>query len=99
MGIDVQEKKPFTTDPRNEFASSGTYYFKSFTLFKEYTKKMIEARLDVASEYYVSMVYKPMMEEDKKVLVYELEHFMQWGVPADLEEYLYWSGAFRKLLE
>ncbi len=99
VGIDVQEKKPFTTDPRNEFASSGTYYFKSFTLFKEYTKKMIEARLDVASEYYVSMVYKPMMEEDKKVLVYELEHFMQWGVPADLEEYLYWSGAFRKLLE
>ena len=48
IGKDVQEKKPFTSDPRNEFASSGTYYFKSFAFFKEYTKKMIKAGFDVA---------------------------------------------------
>ena len=27
--IDIQEKKPFTSSPMNECASSGTYYFKT----------------------------------------------------------------------
>jgi dTDP-glucose pyrophosphorylase len=33
-----------------------------------------------------------------EVQVFELEHFMQWGVPSDLEEYCYWSDTFRSIL-
>ena len=29
MMIEIQEKKPFTNDRMNEYASNGTYYFKS----------------------------------------------------------------------
>jgi dTDP-glucose pyrophosphorylase len=43
------------------------------------------------------MVYKPMFNESLLVLVYELQHFMQWGTPNDLSDYVYWSGAFRRL--
>ena len=32
--VDIQEKKPFSKDPSKEFASSGTYYFKSGYLMK-----------------------------------------------------------------
>ena len=34
--FDIREKKPFTKKPQMEFASSGTYYFKSGTLMKKY---------------------------------------------------------------
>ena len=42
--IDIQEKQPFTSCKMNEFASSGTYYFKSGALMLdsfEYVKKKI----------------------------------------------------------
>ena len=36
--FDIQEKQPFTESPRNEFASSGTYYFASRDLLLTYAK-------------------------------------------------------------
>lgn len=94
---DIQEKTPFTDSPTDEYASSGTYYFRNGSMMIKYFKKMIDANLMVSNEYYVSMAYKPMFEDDLKVLVYELEHFMQWGTPQDLEEYNYWSNIFLNL--
>ena len=32
-----------------------------------------------------------MVKESLKVAIYELQHFMQWGTPEDLKEYLKWS--------
>ena len=94
---DIQEKTPFTDNPRQEFASSGTYYFRSAKLMDQYFNRCINEKLTVADEYYVSMVYKPMMLDALNILVYELEHFMQWGVPSDLEEYRYWSNIFKNI--
>ncbi len=94
--IDIQEKKPFSKDPRKEFASSGTYYFKNGQIMKDYFSKCIDLELKVNEEYYVSMVYKEMIKDGLKIKPFELEHFMQWGTPRDLEDYLYWSDIFRK---
>ena len=94
---DIQEKQPFTNKPTNEFASSGTYYFKTGALMQEYFQRCMDERLLVSDEYYVSMVFKPMMQDDLKVYVYELQHFMQWGTPSDLNEYRYWSDIFRHI--
>ncbi len=94
--IDIQEKKPFSKDPRKEFASSGTYYFKNGQIMKDYFSKCIDLELKVNEEYYVSMVYKEMIKDGLKIGPFELEHFMQWGTPRDLEDYLYWSDIFRK---
>ena len=95
---DIQEKKPFTNLPRNEFASSGTYYFRSGNIMSQYFERCVQENLTVGGEYYVSMVYKPMMQDDLNIQVFELDHFMQWGTPMDLEEYSYWSRTFSLLL-
>jgi len=96
---DIKEKQPFTDSPRNEFASSGTYYFKSADLMQKYFQCCMDRKLMVNKEYYVSMVYKLMIDGGLNVHVYELQHFMQWGTPADLEEYLYWSNIFKAMLK
>jgi NDP-sugar pyrophosphorylase family protein len=96
--LDIQEKKPFTDSPREEFASSGTYYFKSANLMRQYFERCVSENLTVGGEYYVSMVYKPMIQDGLNIQVYELKHFMQWGTPADLEEYLYWSNIFSSIV-
>lgn len=94
---DIQEKKPFTDDRSKEFASSGTYYFKSGELLKKYFSYAMENNLKTNDEYYVSMVYRPMAKDDLKISVYELQHFMQWGTPEDVAEYNCYSKQFRDL--
>lgn len=97
--FDIQEKKPFTQNKLNEFASSGTYYFKSGKLMLEAFKFVISRDLHVNHEYYVSMAYKYLVEQKKSVSIYPLQHFMQWGTPEDLEEYQKWSSLFSYLLK
>lgn len=96
--IDIQEKRPFTENKMNEFASSGTYYFSTGKLMLDAFDEQIKNKLIVGNEYYVSLAYKTSVLEKQKVLIYPLQHFMQWGTPEDLNEYDYWSKMFRKLL-
>jgi NDP-sugar pyrophosphorylase family protein len=95
----IQEKKPFTSNPKNEFASTGTYYFENGKLMLWAFNEMIDRELSVNDEFYVSMAYKPLFDAGKKIAIYEIQHFMQWGTPQDLIEYKQWSDLFRRLVE
>ena len=94
---DIQEKKPFTDNRMQEFASSGTYYFASAHIMCAAFRSVVEQDLRVGGEYYVSLAYKPLLAERKPVAVYPLQHFMQWGTPEDIAEYRTWSRTFRSL--
>ncbi|MGD9810400.1 MAG: hypothetical protein AB7U35_03585 [Sphingobium sp.] len=94
---DIQEKQAWTDDPMSEYASSGGYWFASGALCLSAFEEVLERDLNVNNEYYVSLAYKVLAERGSRIGVYELQHFMQWGTPADLEEYLGWSRVFRRL--
>ncbi|MBV7455092.1 hypothetical protein KW843_11485 [Acidovorax sp. sif1233] len=95
---DIQEKKPYTSDRMNEYASSGTYYFSSAQLMSRAFDAVIDRDLNVGGEYYVSLSCKVLVEDGKSVAVYPLQHFMQWGTPEDVEEYNAWSRVFKALI-
>ena len=95
---DIQEKQPYTDNRMEEFASSGTYYFSSGKIMKEAFLAVQEQQLHVGGEYYVSLAYKAILKDGGKVAIYPLQHFMQWGTPEDVAEYLSWSFVFRRLL-
>jgi NDP-sugar pyrophosphorylase family protein len=92
----IQEKKPFTENKMNEYASNGTYYFKSGRLVKKYFQQLIDKNISTNGEYYCSMVYNLMQEDKLNIRVFEIEKMLQWGTPKDLEEYLIWSDYFLK---
>ena len=93
----IQEKKPFTNDRMNEYASNGTYYFKNGNILKKYFQKLMDLKIKVNNEYYVSMVYNLLVEDGLKVNIFEIEHMLQWGTPHDLEIYKNWSRYFKNL--
>ncbi len=95
--LEIQEKQPFTDDRMNEYASSGTYYFRSGEVMKQALAEARRRELKVNGEFYVSLAYKPMLDAGQDVRVYALQHFMQWGTPEDVAEYRGWSDAFRAL--
>lgn len=94
----IQEKQPFTETPMEEYASSGTYYVRSGAMALEYARRTVAEERRLGGEFYVSLMYQPMLEDDRRVAVYEIQHFMQWGTPSDLEVYVGWSDAFRAQL-
>jgi len=95
---DIQEKQPYTNNRMEEFASSGTYYFATAQIMSEAFRVTMEQNLNVGGEYYVSLAYKPLLANNQPVIVYPLQHFMQWGTPEDVTEYNTWSKAFRQLI-
>lgn len=95
--LDIQEKQPYTDNRMEEYASSGTYYFASGRIMQDAFKATMEQGLNVGGEYYVSLAYKPLLTDNRPIAVYDLQHFMQWGTPADVAEYISWSDAFRRL--
>jgi len=95
--IEIREKQPFTDQRMQEFASDGTYYFKTGAILKHYFLQLMEKGIQTAGEYYVSMVFNLMVEDGLKVSLFEIEHMLQWGTPEDLNEYLYYSKMFQRL--
>jgi NDP-sugar pyrophosphorylase family protein len=95
----VKEKQPFTSNRMEEFASSGTYYFKNGQLLKDAFNYVINEGLSLNGEFYVSIAYKYLFKERLPVSVYPLQHFMQWGTPEDVHEYLQWSSIFRSFMQ
>lgn len=94
---EIREKQPFTSTKVEEFASTGTYYFRTAEIMRRYFEKLVSQEISVNGEFYVSSAYDLMAKDGLKIGVYEVSHFMQWGTPEDLAEYVFWSDAFRLL--
>ena len=92
--LEIREKAPFTTNRMEEYASDGTYYFKTGAMVKQYFKALMDRQIDVNGEFYVSLVYNLLTEAKLRTTVYEIPHMLQWGTPADLKDYQKWSDYF-----
>lgn len=92
--LEIQEKKPFTNDRMLEYASNGTYYFRTGSILKRYFNKTIDSGESLNGEFYVSVVYNRLVQAGLTVSIYEIQHMLQWGTPQDVTEYLAWSKYF-----
>lgn len=87
----IQEKHCFTPNLEDSLHSSGIYYFSSGALLKDTSYRMLAEGNTLNGEYYVSMLYPYLLQNNLPVYVPPITHFMQWGTPVDLEEYEAWS--------
>lgn len=93
---EIREKYSYTENKMECYQSSGTYYFKTGDILKKYFKKIMDQKMSLNGEYYVSMVYNLLCQDKLQTLIYKIPYMLQWGTPQDLEEYLYWSRYFKK---
>jgi len=93
--LEIKEKEPFTENRMQEYASNGTYYFKKGSYIKKYFNELMTRDINLKGEFYVSLVYNLLIEDDLKISIYEIQHMLQWGTPQDLQTYNTWSRYFR----
>ena len=94
----IREKSPFTNNRMQEYASNGTYYFKTGAIMKQYFSQLMDIGQKVNNEYYVSMVYNLLVKDSLTVSIFEIDHMLQWGTPNDLEIYNSWSKYFTNII-
>lgn len=92
--LEIKEKHSFTPNKMDCFQSSGTYYFRTGAVVKKYFQQLMDNKVELNGEYYVSLVYNELKKDNLNIYIYEIPFMLQWGTPEDLEEYLYWSDYF-----
>jgi NDP-sugar pyrophosphorylase family protein len=97
--IEIKEKEPFTNNKMEEFASNGTYYFKSGSVLKKYFGELMDLDINLKGEFYVSLVYNLLVRDGLRVNIFEIEKMLQWGTPYDLEIYRGWSNYFNRTID
>jgi len=95
---ELREKKPFTTKPSDEFASTGIYYFKNFGIFKKNGYRTLKDKKMIKKykEIYVSLPYIYLLSEKANILNFEVDRFVSLGTPKDYEEFIHWLNFFKK---
>ncbi|MDG0794538.1 hypothetical protein OMP38_29630 [Cohnella ginsengisoli] len=97
--LEIKEKEPFTDNRMNEYASMGTYYFKKGSYVKKYFPKLVDLDINLGGEYYVSLIYNLLVQDGLRVSIFEIQHMLQWGTPADVAEYNEWSHYFSNIIK
>ena len=91
--LEVKEKQHFTDNPENEYASGGIYYFKTGLMLKNYCEKLINQNIKVNNEFYITMTYNLMIEDNLKVTHFDSNNYVCLGTPKDVELF----DAFQKI--
>ena len=83
-------------NPRQDYVLIGTFTFKKAKDFVSSAELYISQGNKVNGEYYIDSVINKSIEIGLKVAVFDVNYFVCWGTPAELETYNYWESCFNK---
>ncbi|MBU0630352.1 MAG: NTP transferase domain-containing protein [Candidatus Margulisbacteria bacterium] len=95
--VEVVEKKTVSDQPEKDPAVVGSFYFRRSEAFLAGAKKMIVKNIRVNNEFYVGTSINQLIEDGKKVVVFEVERFISFGTPFELKLFQYWEEYFDRL--
>lgn len=88
-------KRPISETPMRDHAIVGTFYFRRADLFKAAYRDLIAGERRIHNEWYLDMLMQTLIEQGRRVQVFEVETYLCWGTPTDLQVYEYWARFFR----
>lgn len=89
--LEIKEKKPYTDNPMNEHASTGTYYFKKGSYIKKYFQALMDCNINYNGEFYVTLVYNLLVKDGLNVHVYPTDYVTVFGTPEEVENFEAWQ--------
>jgi choline kinase len=92
----VSVKIPISDSPMKDHAVIGAFTFKRAIDFIRESERMIAANSRVNGEFYVDEMINFCVEAGLNVKVFEVDSYICWGTPQDLDIYNYWSKYFQK---
>jgi len=92
----IKEKECYTSNPMNEHASTGTYYYSKGAHVKKYFDLAIKNNLTYNGEFYVTLVYNLLIADGLKVGYYDTPFATVMGTPEEVENFESWANIMNK---
>jgi dTDP-glucose pyrophosphorylase len=90
----VSVKVPLSETPMKDHAVIGAFSFRRAGLFLDACDDMIRANSRIKNEFYVDNAVNFALSRGTRGLAFEVDRYICWGTPRDLETYNYWRGYF-----
>lgn len=81
-------KKHISDHPEEDHAVVATFWFRRAGIFVQAAEKMIAEDDRINNEFYVDEVLRHVVELGYRASVFEVGRFLNYGAPADYENYL-----------
>ena len=93
---DVSVKKQISSDPGNDHAIVGTFYFATAKIFETAVQYLYDDNIRVNNEFYIDSCIGVLAQRGYNVRIFEVEHYVCWGTPQDYQTFEYWQSFFHK---
>ena len=90
----IVEKKCISDDPHLDPMVTGTFWYKEAELFNISAKKLIAEDIRINNEHYVATSINFLINEGYKVKVFEIDQWISYGDPKELNLYYFWEEFF-----
>ena len=95
--VEVSCKRPISESPLNDHVVSGFFSFRTARRMIDTIDAMVEADVRIKGEFYMDTVPNLLVAEGLDVRVFEVQKYIGWGTPRDLEDFQKWEGYFAEL--
>lgn len=94
--VEIKEKGSFTNNCSQEPLSVGVFYFKRGGDLIRATEEQIANGETVAGEYFPSVAFNKLLRDGKTpIITSDVDFFIHWGVPEQLNDYTRWRNLFK----
>jgi NDP-sugar pyrophosphorylase family protein len=94
---EVSCKRPISATPLEDHAVSGFFSFRTARRMIDAIDAMVAADLRVNREFYMDVVPNLLVAEGHGVRVFEVDKYVGWGTPRDLDDFRNWERYFARL--
>jgi NDP-sugar pyrophosphorylase family protein len=83
-------------NPAKDFIVTGVFTFKKARYFLDAVKSMKSRKAKINGEYYVDMAINDAISLGYRCSVLEIDRYIGWGTPNELNTFKYWQSCFHK---
>lgn len=95
--VEVSCKAPISEQPIGDYVASGWFSFRSASIMVRAIDRMIAQNVRIKNEFYMDVVPNMLIAQGERVDVFEVDKYIGWGTPADLEDFCKWERFCAKL--
>ena len=92
--LDISVKRPLSGTPLDDHVVSGCFWFRTARLMLDGIDRLVANNDRVNNEFYLDSVPNMLLADSRRVAVFEVDKYIGWGTPEDLEDYLRWQRYF-----
>ncbi|NQY41815.1 MAG: hypothetical protein HRT87_00470 [Legionellales bacterium] len=93
----IIEKDTISDEPGNDPLVVGSFWFRKASDFLKMADEVIEKDITVNGEHYVGNGINLLIEKGKKVVIFEVEQWISYGDPFEINIFFYWEEFFEKI--